>query len=180
VERTERVSLRPDDFSPAFEVYRWRDETVTQGPPLAQLGDQLRLLGAETPTSRVAPGQVLKLLTTWQVAGLFPTDRDGVLFAQVLDAAGNVIAQQDRLDAPSWNWHPGDRFMQLLRLPLPADLAPGNYRLILGAYTLPDRVDAVLAGREPDPSKPRLPVVIDGAAVGDTVEFPAIEVVGDG
>jgi hypothetical protein len=176
----ERVSLRPDDFSPAFEVYRWRDETAPQGPPLAQLGDQLRLLEVELPASQVAPGQALELLTTWQVIERLPADRDAVLFAQVLDATGNVVAQQDRLDAPSWNWHPGDRFLQLLRLPLPSDLAPGSYRPILGAYTVPDRVDAVLAGREPDPSNPRLPVVRDGAAVGDMLELPSIEVVGDG
>jgi 4-amino-4-deoxy-L-arabinose transferase-like glycosyltransferase len=180
VEWMERVSLRPDDFSPAFEVYRWREEAAPAGPALARLGDQLLFLGADLRASRLAPGEVLELLTTWQVIESLPADRDAVLFAQVLDAAGNVVAQQDRLDTPSWNWHPGDRFIQLLRLPLPAELNPGEYRLIVGTYTVPDRVDAVLAGREPDPSKPRLPVVSGGVAGGDFIELPFIEVLGDG
>ena len=101
------------------------------------------------------------------------------MFAQVLGPDGNVVAQTDRLDAPSWNWHPDDTFIQLLRFSLPADLPAGTYRVILGVYTRPDRVDAVLAGHAPDPTMTRLPVLVDGRVVGDWFELPPIEVKAD-
>lgn len=172
----ERITFQPTDFNPAFDVYRWRPAATHPYQSLTQVGDSLLFLGADLHNTKIAPGDTLELLTTWQIIGLLPDDRDAVLFAQLLGPDGSVPAQNDRLDAPSWNWHPGDRFVQLFRLPLPADLSPGIYRLIAGAYTTPDRVDAVLSGHEPDPAMPRLPVLKNGEASGDYIDLPAIEV----
>ena len=38
----------------------------------------------------------------------------------------------------------GDHLAQLFTLTLPADVAPGPYRLVTGAYILPDMVRLVL------------------------------------
>ena len=93
------------------------------------------------------------------------------MFAQLLDSEARVIVQQDRLDVPSWNWQVGDRFAQLFHLALPGDMAGGGHRVVVGVYTVPDRVDAVLAGHEPDPAVPRLAISIDGEPAGDYLQL---------
>ena len=173
----ERVTVRPDDFNPTFDVYRWQGRATSD--PIAQAGEQLHLLDARMLAPRHKPGDTAQLVTTWRIVAPLPADRDAVMFAQILGPGGNVIAQQDRLDAPSWNWHPGDRFIQLHRITLPADLPPGDYRLIVGVYTTPDRVDAVLAGREPEPAAQRLPIFINGETSGDFFKLPPLKVAVD-
>jgi hypothetical protein len=135
------------------------------------VGDQLLLLQAELHPDRVRAGENLDLLTVWQIAGQLPSDRDAVMFAQLLDSDARVIVQQDRLDVPSWNWQVGDRFAQLFHLALPGDMAGGSYRVVVGVYTVPDRVDAVLAGHEPDPAVPRLSIAIEGEPAGDYLQL---------
>ena len=183
----ERVELRPDDFDPAFAIYRWSpEETLAALQPRLEaplrpdrqpvaVGASLTFLGYRLQGEPSA-GQTLLLLTLWQVEAPLPPDRDAVLFTQLLDGQNQVVAQQDRLDAPSWQWQPGDRFLQLHRLTLPADLPPGTYTLITGVYTVPDRVDAVLAGHEPDPAIPRLTVYVEGKPVDDHLTLRLIEV----
>ena len=56
-------------------------------------------------------------------------------------------------------WQPGDRFLQLARLPLPADLPPGDYTLQFGLY---DRATGA-----------RWPVLnADGRPAGDRLLLP--------
>ncbi len=181
----EKVTLRPDDFNPAFGLYRWRveetramlNETLEAPvqpfePPL-DVGESLIFLGYRLEK---LPGDTFEVLTLWEVRSPLPVDRDGVLFTQLLDGRNQVVAQQDQLGAPSWDWQPGDLVLQLHRLSLPVDAPPGQYNLIAGVYTVPDRVDAVLAGHAPDPSMPRLPVLVDGVAVGDHIPLRMVEV----
>jgi 4-amino-4-deoxy-L-arabinose transferase-like glycosyltransferase len=181
-----RITVQPDDFNPYFDVYRWQGHNAPLNLPSIQIGAALHFLSADVRTAQagegpasLGPGDTVQVLTLWQIATPPPTDRDAVLFVQVLGSDGRVVAQRDHLDAPSWNWHADDQFAQLFRIPLPADLAPGSYRLIAGVYTTPDRVDAVLTGHEPDPALPRLPVQVDGQVIGDFVELPTLEVIAD-
>ncbi len=165
------VTLRPDDFSPGFDVFRWNGSPALPDQPVASVGDQLLLLQAELDPDQARAGENLDLITLWQIAGQLPSDRDAVMFAQLLDSEAGVIVQQDRLDVPSWNWQVGDRFAQLFHLALPGDMAGGSHRVIVGVYTVPDRVDAVLAGHEPDPAVPRLPIAIEGEPAGDYLQL---------
>jgi 4-amino-4-deoxy-L-arabinose transferase-like glycosyltransferase len=174
-----RVDLDPDDLTPWFDLYRFEGASAAPPGSRVQLGDQLLFLGARLDAQRLVRGETAELVTRWQVIGQLPADRDGVIFAQVLDSQGRVVAQDDRLDVPSWSWHMGDEFAQLLRLSIPSELQAGSYRLIAGVYTVPDRVDAVLAGHDPDPAMPRLPVLIGGSPAGDVIELPSVEVVAD-
>jgi hypothetical protein len=147
---------------------------------MPRLGGVLAALGADQMPTRLVAGETGRLLTSWAVTGQLAPDQDAVLFAQVLGPDGRVLAQEDRLDVPSWNWHVGDRFWQLFELTLPPDAEPGVYRLIAGAYTVVDRVDAVLAGSRPDHTASRLPVTVGGMPAGDAIELDPIEVVSDG
>jgi hypothetical protein len=68
----------------------------------------------------------------------------------VLDGAGTVVAQDDRLDVPAWDWQPGDSFVQLHRCTLRADLLPGRYAVALGIAVFDGETRLpVLAGGEP-------------------------------
>ena len=61
-----------------------------------------------TPTS-ITPGDQLKLLTAWSVQKAYKYKL--TIFVHLLDDIGNIIAQQDALAAPSWQWDNGDRIL---------------------------------------------------------------------
>jgi hypothetical protein len=172
----ETVTLRPDDLIPSFAVYDWDvvasraglRERVTSAP--VNVADAIRLLGYDLRTPVVAPGSVVELITLWEVvdpaivrpSDLSNAEGDLVLFTHALNTRGEIAGQEDRLDAPAWDWQAGDIVAQLHRFSLPADLAPGTVTLEVGAYRRADLV--------------RLPVLVDGEVVGDSVLLEAVEV----
>lgn len=184
----ERVNLRPDDFSPTYDVYQWSATNPLDAfrPAMAvptrpewlpvDLGEHLDFQGYHLAGWTGKPGSAFTVLTLWQVKAPLPDDRDAVIFTQLLDSENQVIAQQDRLDAPSWEWQPGDVFLQLHRLHLAAEASSGTYTLIAGVYTTPDRVDAVLAGHEPDPAMPRLSIYAGDKLLGDHLVLSVLEI----
>ena len=176
------MTLRSDDLDPFFVVYDWEPQVAlaalrerARGVPLdlalpVEFGAVLRLLGYDLRTPVVAPGGTVELVTLWQVTdprSLRLRDSSGVnaelvLFTHALDAAGNVVAQEDRLDAPAWDWQAGDVIAQLHRFTLPPDLSPGPITLEVGAYRRADLT--------------RLPVLANGVVVGDRVLLGPVEV----
>lgn len=141
------VNLRQDDLDPAFTRYHLQaPEWPATGS--ADFGGALELLNAHWGQDSTVPGGAAELITTWRVldAGrvgpvvppAFETDL--VLFTHVLDSDGNIIAQHDSLEAPSWDWHDGDVFIQIHPLFIPPDTAPGSYNAAVGAY---DRTSGV-------------------------------------
>jgi hypothetical protein len=140
-----------------FAVYRWEpekawgaaQEMVMDLAP-ADLG-ALACVGTRFYPA-AAPGETLTVATLWQVAdprvlGPVPTEsygRQAAIFLHLLDPSGDIAVQDDRLDVPAWDWRAGDRFIQLHRLVLPSNAAPGAYRLAVGVYTVPDMVRLTL------------------------------------
>jgi hypothetical protein len=142
--RRERVMLRADDLDPFFVVYDWEPQVTlaalrerAQDVPLnlalpVDFGGALQLLGYDLRTPAVAPGEIIELVTLWQVTDpqlLRPQDLSDanaelVLFTHALDAAGVIVGQEDRLDAPTWDWQAGDVIAQLCRLSTGAVTAP--------------------------------------------------------
>ena len=61
------------------------------------------------------------------------------VFVHLLDADGNRVAQSDGQPAlwsrPTSGWSPGEVIEDRHALSLPADLAPGDYTLVVGLYT---------------------------------------------
>jgi hypothetical protein len=179
----ERFTLRPDDLDPYFQVYEWETDMTlaalrerAQSAPLdmplpVDFGGALELLGYELRTPVVAPGATVKVVSLWQVTDLKPLrSHDAahlpdelVLFVHALDANSAVVGQEDRLDAPSWDWQPGDIIAQIHRFALPAELVPGTLALELGVYRRADLQ--------------RLPVRVDGSSVADRVLLQPVEVV---
>ena len=68
-------------------------------------------------------------------------NEDFVVFTHLLDDNGALVAQLDAEPAdgrfPTSAWPEGGVFGYSVSLPLPADLTPGDYRLLTGMYRWP-------------------------------------------
>jgi len=164
----ERVALRRDDLDPSFVVYDWEPGVTLQAlqersqSQSANLGNVVQLIGYDLLTPQVKPGGTIELVTLWQVADPHPVRDAGlVLFTHALNAAGNVVGQQDRLDAPAWDWHSGDVIAQLHRF-IVSPNATGTLMIEIGAYEPTDLT--------------RLPVLVNGATVSDRILLQPVEV----
>jgi 4-amino-4-deoxy-L-arabinose transferase-like glycosyltransferase len=145
-EKIESINLRPDDFNPRFEVYRFdsngalSDALKLSVEPTSTLdfGHDLALIGAKIQAQRLKPGDRVEVITVWRITAFF--DQEAVLFSHVLsgDPQRPVLAQQDSLDVPAWQWIPGDAFAQVHRFVIPADAKAGEYPLEVGIYTRED------------------------------------------
>jgi len=185
----EHVTLREGDLDPFFDVYDWEPQVTlvalrerVQGSVLSLSEDgssglalpvdfgALQLLGYDLRTPAAAPGGTVKLVTLWQVTDPQPlrpqplADVTGelVIFTHALDATGTVVGQEDRLDAPAWDWQAGDVIAQMHRFRLPPELPPGPVTLEVGVYR-----HATLV---------RLPVLVDGVSVGNRVLLQPVEI----
>ncbi len=178
----ERVSMRPDDLNPYFDVYDWRPQVTrralldrAQGTLLdmalpVDLDGALSLRGYALRTPVVAPGGMVELITFWEVANparvqpqdLSNAEQELVFFTHALDAAGVIAGQDDRLDGPAWSWQTGDMVAQIHRFALSGDVTPGMLELVIGVYRRADMT--------------RLAVRVDGTAVGDLIRLSPLEV----
>ena len=149
LEAIETIDVRPDDLDPRFTLY-WIDGPATAAaltaagalPQPVDFGGAVELVAARWLGEATRPGETAELLTVWRVldparAGPVapPTfTTDAVTFAHVLDNEGGILAQSDRLDAPSWAWQVGDVVAQIHPLVVPASAAPGEYAVAVGVY----------------------------------------------
>ena len=103
-------------------------QTVTN----ATFGAAIDLLGYDLANE----GDSLRLTLYWRSAQ--PAGRSYDVFIHLLDEAGEIVAQVDEKPlaglAPTTRWQPGDLLRDPHRLPWPADLPPGTYRLAAGLF----------------------------------------------
>ncbi len=140
---------------------------VAPAQPLdARFGDAIVLEGVTVPATTAQPGDELAATFHWRAART--PEADYTAFVHLLDAEGTKVAQLDWQpnDAvgplPTSTWQPGQAVMSGIALSLPAELAPGDYRLIAGLYAWQDGV--------------RLPVQGADTAPGDVVDVATIRV----
>jgi hypothetical protein len=111
---------------------------TSSGPILKSIGrfGALALVEAETPATTVAPGDEIPVELTWQAAQ--PPGEPLVVVLQLLAAEGQVAtgleAQPLGGRYPTQTWQQGEVVRDRHVLSLPADMAPGSYRLIAGVY----------------------------------------------
>jgi hypothetical protein len=129
--------------------------------PAPRFGDAVALTGAAL-SGTVQPGAALDLLLTWMA--LAQPERDYTVFVHVLDAADNLVAQQDLPPlagfAPTHLWQPGMTVEDQIAVPLPEDLPEGAYSVRVGLYT----------------ADGRLPVTLEGAPADDAVTLGSVDV----
>lgn len=141
-----KMTVRADDLDPYFILYQpipFHETDDAREKPV--LNDAVELQGSGWLAEAYKPGDVAEFFTGWHVldpnkvapihAPTFETDVN--LFTHVLNADGTIYLQQDRLDAPSWDWQAGDTILQVHQFSIPSDAAPGQYSVEVGLY---DRV----------------------------------------
>lgn len=115
-------------------------ETPAIQPAAASFGP-LRLVEATSPVTSIPPGADAPVDLLWQAAPDFVPE-PLVVVVQLLDSAGNVSASLEAQPLggrhPTSQWQPGELVRDRHKLPLPDDLAPGTYRLIVGLYRAAD------------------------------------------
>lgn len=138
----ETIDLRPGDLDPAFSSYDLLVPDWDLSGASPNFGNALNLVGSQWLEGSITPGETAELVTIWQVTD--PTmvgpavppafETDMVLFTHVINDSGDIIAQQDSLEAPSWDWQTGDVFLQVHTVTLPGGVPSGLYETAVGIY----------------------------------------------
>jgi hypothetical protein len=107
-------------------------------PPQAQFWHLIELQQADLLATSITAGQPVPFTLQWQTEA--PLTLDLTTFAHLLNEEGQAVAQldwtpQDSLGyLPTTAWQPQHPIIDHQILPLPTDLAPGKYRLVVGWY----------------------------------------------
>ena len=129
-------------------------------PVDAEFGGAIRLVGVDVPLDRIHPAARVPITVTWQAVK--PVDRSYTTFVHIVDAAGQVIAQEDHIPgrgtAPSDGWLPGEVIVDRFEVTLPEEFSPPLW-LEVGLY------DAL------KPDMPRVPLT-RGEGIANAVRIP--------
>lgn len=127
-------------------------------PLEVELAEGIALRGYALSSAEVAPGETLTLTLQWEARQAVSADYQ--VFVHMLGDEPQQVAQGDGPplmgDYPTRLWAPGEVIADPHVLTVPADLAPGAYRLVVGMYSLDTLVRLAR---------------LDGA--GDSIEIPA-------
>lgn len=137
-----KIDLRPDDLDPFFTRYTLADVSWPEFSTPINFNGAVELIRTTWSHNPARPGDVVELITWWQVVDparvgpIVPPSftTEVVFFTQILRPDNLILAQQDRLDVPSWGWQMGDIVVQIHQLHLPGDAAAGEYQVIVGIY----------------------------------------------
>jgi hypothetical protein len=167
-------------LSPAMRLVRYQSapDSLYDEPQVRldlRLGEHLWLLGhspahlqgAGAPFD-VRAGEALPLSLFWRAEQ--PATQSYAVFMQLLDGQGGLQAQIDAVPVggfrPTDSWQPGEVIRDNYAFPMPDDLPPGEYQLIVGLYS--------------PSSMERLPVsTVDSTVLGDYAPLAKITVVGE-
>jgi hypothetical protein len=149
-----------------------KEGRLFEPPPLtsvisANFDDKVHLLGYDTPTYLLSPGDTLPLTLIWQ--SLTSDMRESyTVFVHLVGPDGTIYGQWDkepgeRSKQPTTSWMEGEVIVDPISVPLATEAPPGSYRLLVGLYLAPDG--------------PRLPLRdASGAITGDALELTRVEV----
>jgi hypothetical protein len=72
----------------------------------------------------------------WEAEAPIPVDF--TVFVQLVDATNQILAQRDSKPQdgfyPTSSWQPGELIIDQHKFPLPDDISPGSYDLLVGFY----------------------------------------------
>ena len=102
--------------------------------PQAEWQNGLNLLSLAIEGS-FEPSAALTIVSSWHYAEVAPQQYH---FFNHLLYEGQLVAQVDGPGVPAWYWREDDVLETRFQLILPAELAPGDYRLRVGVYGWPD------------------------------------------
>ena len=104
------------------------------------LGNEIKLLAADLPSSPVLPGEEIDIQLYWEAVNPDRPQHNYTIFVHLLNEAGEMVANADGFPQggqyPTEAWVPGDVVVDEHRLLLPQDLQAGIYQISIGAYLL--------------------------------------------
>ena len=104
------------------------------------VGADVVLAEARTEVRQTHAGPVVRLALTWAAAQ--PISEELKISARLVDAAGQVVSQDDRVPVhftyPTTAWVPGERVTDIYDLPLPAGAPGGALNPLLILYRAVD------------------------------------------
>ncbi|MGB3714120.1 MAG: hypothetical protein WA996_06790 [Candidatus Promineifilaceae bacterium] len=134
-------------FNAAFiepsAVFRYESSDFSAQPAenktFANFGDQIALIGYDLESKVYNPRDQVDLTLYWKAMN--PQDINYQVFAHLLDAKGNLVAQSDKLnpgDFPTRRW-PLDKYVRDEHsLSIPEGLANGDYLISIGLWVAAD------------------------------------------
>lgn len=154
--------LAADILSQTQTSVAWVSESGASSPTQlpVDFDHTLEFLGYRVERAQRQAGKDIRVMTTWRVLkppALFMTG-----FMHLLSDPEHVLAQHDRQALLYDTLQPGDIFVQLYSVTIPAGTPPGAYRLSLGWYV--------------GPPHQRLPVYDGATARGDRLMLQEITV----
>jgi hypothetical protein len=112
------------------------EPTEPEHVQVARFGTSVELRGYDMRDVARAPGSLLEMTLYWHA--LETPDRNYYTFVHLLDAGGDILAQDDGPpgggQVPVRGWLPGEYVTDERSLRVPPDLADGEYRLGVGFY----------------------------------------------
>ncbi|MBI5305122.1 MAG: glycosyltransferase family 39 protein [Chloroflexi bacterium] len=127
--------------------------SVTTTPNLPARFQVIQLEEFELANPRVKPGQAIGLSLYWRATAAI--NRDYTIFAQLIDARGQIVAGVDTQPqhgaSPTSRWRANQSTADGMVIPVDADVPPGEYSLALGWYDLTTmhRLELLNASGEP-------------------------------
>lgn len=104
--------------------------------PDVRFGDHVRLAKSVLSDATVSPGETLTVVHYWQSDG--EATRDYKVFNHLLGEDGTPVAQRDDFPLngirPLSTWTAGEQMEDVYQIKIPANAAPGEYRLGVGFY----------------------------------------------
>jgi hypothetical protein len=130
----------------AFLVRRSPRSNLPEGysPHEADFGGIFRLLGFRLLDERTTPGEPYTVNLAWRVES--QPERDYSFFVHLVDSPGRIVGQADRT-LPTTRYKPGDVIVERFFVAPLADVAPGEYALATGVYTV-ENAKIVELGRQ--------------------------------
>ena len=149
-QRAADIVFRSDDIPGIINAYKWDgdktwdlimasfasdfyssvNDSQLQGP--INYGGIIHLDAYHIPSSELMPSLPFTVLTAWSIQKPYPDELK--IFVHLLDGSGAIIAQQDYLGAPAWQWVPGDRFLHLHSIDLPDAIDSPVRAVAIGLY----------------------------------------------
>jgi len=111
----------------------------TLHPLQVSLAEQISLIGYESRSSQVAPGDRLVIQLYWKASGTSPDDYMG--FLHLLGPDGQLVTQDDhelgRGFYSAYLWQPDEVIRERYEMVLPKDAPLGDYSFRVGVYRFP-------------------------------------------
>lgn len=118
------------------ETLRKFQAPIVQHPQLTRVGDSVQLLGYKLDHTEYRADEKLPLTLYWSASET--PDASYKVFVHLVDANGVLRTQRDAIPQnntlPTNRWFAGEYVTDEYVLNLPANLAPGEYRILVGMY----------------------------------------------